>query len=895
MVRATRHIRSSTRRRPQQLAAAARGRQVHVVALAVLGALATTGSLRPAEPPSATRRPDESLRTVSFHTQRDSTGAAESRGAADSTAAAEALDARFLAGLRERRLFRLAQTWCLERLADPTLTPRQRAAWVIELSRTAAEQAAQVDAASAEPLWRQADDVLAAYLAESADGSGSLLVRVQQALVALARGSTLVEQATGAPSDATQIDAARTHLRAASRQLDSLAADVAQRQTARSRTAAAGDDLTAAQLGSLARQLDYQRARAWRYRALCYDEAAPERADALAQGAQLVAPLAELSAADPLAWPARLELIACLRQMGRSEEARRHIERYHRAEPPVDVVLRIRAEEIRLALAAGDLATARRVMALGQSREGRGLYEFDAAALDTLLASWRQAREESDEAAAHAWQRQAVDLVAQIEQRHGPLWARHGAARVAELLVVGQAGRAVDLTRAAENFYRAGQLAEAIEAYDRAAEAAHREGDSADRFDAAFRAAAIAYRQQQFSEAQERFRTLAVAQRAHPQAAEAHLMAAQCALESANRSAASDFESYGELLAEHIAFWPQGATADDARLRWGRLLNRQGRWEQAAQRLAEVPPESSHYVAALAALAECYRGQLAARRQDGRPTHDLAVEAAQRFERLAFDAGRSAGPYTEAQRTAALAAAELWLEGARRGYDNAWRLLGPLYTDPQAPSTFRAQAAPLLIVALAGLGRHQEIAPLVEVLSESQVPAVIAMLETLVRLQEASSGEGAADLAAIEVEVAQRLLERTSELSADERRRVASICAAALAAAGRSDEALEAYQALRAQEPRNAEILERYAQLVTDSEGPQLAEAVELWRELESHSRPATPRWFRARLGRALVYHRVGDDDQAAKLIALTEALHPELGGPLLKAQFQQLRGRLRP
>lgn len=50
-------------------------------------------------------------------------------------------DQRFLAGLRERKLFELAVTYCQERLADPQLPNSRRAELTIELSLSLAEQA----------------------------------------------------------------------------------------------------------------------------------------------------------------------------------------------------------------------------------------------------------------------------------------------------------------------------------------------------------------------------------------------------------------------------------------------------------------------------------------------------------------------------------------------------------------------------------------------------------------------------------------------------------------------------------------------------------------------------------------------------------------------------------
>ena len=54
-------------------------------------------------------------------------------------------------------------------------------------------------------------------------------------------------------------------------------------------------------------------------------------------------------------------------------------------------------------------------------------------------------------------------------------------------------------------------------------------------------------------------------------------------------------------------------------------------------------------------------------------------------------------------------------------------------------------------------------------------------------------------------------------------------------------------------------------------------------------SKAGSERWFRAKLGLALSHERLGNPQRAAQIVRLTQVLHPELGGPALKAQFDAL------
>ena len=76
---------------------------------------------------------------------------ASTAGAVDDSA-----DQRLLAGLRQRGLYRLAETYCADRLKRADLSDRQRAELVIELSRCLAERAVGLPPEVRPPLWKRA-------------------------------------------------------------------------------------------------------------------------------------------------------------------------------------------------------------------------------------------------------------------------------------------------------------------------------------------------------------------------------------------------------------------------------------------------------------------------------------------------------------------------------------------------------------------------------------------------------------------------------------------------------------------------------------------------------------------------------------------------------------------
>jgi hypothetical protein len=63
---------------------------------------------------------------------------------------------------------------------------------------------------------------------------------------------------------------------------------------------------------------------------------------------------------------------------------------------------------------------------------------------------------------------------------------------------------------------------------------------------------------------------------------------------------------------------------------------------------------------------------------------------------------------------------------------------------------------------------------------------------------------------------------------------------------------------------------------------------------LEQANRPGGDAWFRAKYGLALTHWKLGNCERAARLIELTQVLHPTLGGPQLKTKFLELLERCR-
>ncbi|HYW80660.1 MAG TPA: hypothetical protein VE890_13855, partial [Thermoguttaceae bacterium] len=617
----------------------------------------------------------------------------------------ETTDQRFLAGLHQRGLYRLAESYCLERLARPEITAQQRSDLVIELSRSLAGQAVGLPPGAREPVWQRAGQVAEDFARQYPDDPRLLPVQMQAALAVLTRGELARQEAEVSARRADLIDEAQTQLREAVRQLRALA-DEAERQRREQNLSRRSepDRLSAGELTSLQNHLQYELSRAYRNQALCYPDDSPDRSNALTQAVELLDWLVKLDPKDALgwslAWKSRLDLIKCYRLLGEQETAQRQLAALRALKPPASVELRARAEQIRLALAADRLADAVAVLTEGRQIDDVVSPELDFAWLDTCLAAWKALLDAEKRPEADAWQAKATETVRRIENLHGPYWTRRAEMRLAAYVRTLSGSADLDtLARAAESSFRSGQLDEAIAAYDRARQFAITAGNPERAFDLGYLAATIEHQRDHHEEALARFRQIALAMPKHPKAAEAHLLAVYHAGQIAKSDPTNGLEQYVDLLQEHVETWPHGPTAGTAWWQLGRMAEYRRDWEAAIRAYQAVAPKDAEYLQAVKAIDRCCRTWFDRRRAAGEPVEQIADEAARWFESLTFDpSGARVEPWEELHRFAALAAARLWLEYTSAGYDESQDILSAALSgsiDP--PSQWKSNAEALLV------------------------------------------------------------------------------------------------------------------------------------------------------------------------------------------------------
>ncbi len=816
-------------------------------------------------------------------------------------------DQRFLAGLRQRGLYRLAETYCrdhLDPLKHPGLSDRRRAELVIELSRCLAERAVNSPPEVRPPLWQRALTVTEDFARRHPQSPRQPLVRLQGELGRLARGELARQEAEVTADAAPLFEEAKTQLRAAIRGLEQLAEDVQRRlQQPRPLAPRETDALTADQLHSLNHNLQYQLARTLRNQAACYGPQSPDRANSLTRAVQLLKPLAGLDPGHPLALGSRVDLIVCYRLLADYAEARRQLDVLPAADPPPSVQLRAQAERIRLALATDRLSEAVSLLSQGRRIDAATSAELDYAWLQTYLVAAAAAGRSADQANANQWQAKATEMVERIEQLHGPYWTRRAGMLLSRYVQASPAGGDLAmLVRAAESSFRSGRLDDALATYDNARRLATKQGSQDRAFELGHIAAAVEHRRGRHREAMARYHQIATTTPQHPKAAEAHELAIYHAAQLAKKEPSqASLEAYAAMLNEHLKNWPQQPGAERVRRRLGRWYEHGRHWKNAIDAYRKISAGDGEHLPAVEAAARCYRAWFGERLAAGEPAGQIAAEAADAaewFELLVFGSGGVVPQrLTPAQRLAALAAARLRLNYTPAGFAHAENVLSAaLQGADDAPAEWKSAARALLVFSLAGGGRHREAGEVLTQISAGPPQGLFDMIEGLGRVAASARPRVRTELAELQLRAIDLLRRRHAQLSEAQQEKLQRTHARALADAGRIDEALAATKWLAEKHPRDGALQQRYAELLlTRKDSASMQTALNKWRELEKKSRPDSPRWYRAKYRVAWLHCEMGNKDQAAKIITLLRLLHPELGGPEMKAKFDELLRRCRP
>ena len=433
------------------------------------------------------------------------TGSPDASGASDR-------DQTLVEGLCQRSLFRQAQLLCLDGIDQAADEPDQQADWYKLLFKTYAQQALNSSAKSRDQIWKAAEQQWTRFQQHPVS-SLRPDVELQYRLIELAQGELLALAVDLTPDRTAALQAATNHLRSVARALDALAGSIATLQ----RPTSEQGSLTKRDLQQLHALIEYKSGEALRQQAMCYPVGSPDYIHLLSQAMRRFDSLARLAGDSDLTQRSQLAEVDCHRRLGNLSDAAQGIERL--SEAPLDNELRAQLLIQQAELLINRRAARRAIELLNKyviqadpPAEGPSVAQAELTTIRAYLELAREASKLGNDELVKQWQSLALRLVQQMEQKRSPYWVhlaereiraiRPGSSEVADIDV---------LERAAAGQYRRQLFVEAIETYQRAAELAMKLKDPDRAFDLGFQAAAIAYKQDQFQQARDEFRRLALA------------------------------------------------------------------------------------------------------------------------------------------------------------------------------------------------------------------------------------------------------------------------------------------------------------------------------------------------------------------------------------------------
>jgi hypothetical protein len=687
--------------------------------------------------------------------------------AAEACAAVEG--ARYVVELRKQGQFRAAEEYALRHWRRDDLPESERAELAIQLAILYTEWALAAPPEAQARLWSKADLACAAFSEGWPNNVRRSLVEVQRGLVSLAHGEHALA--------AGDIEPGREHLRIAQRRLTDAAEAVGRKLVDLHRAPATKQPhgaLTVAELEALDGNLSLQIARCQRQLGLSYAPQTADRDDALQQAIQRLTPLAGRTPANEITWIARVDMAACLHELGRSNVAQQLVDRWQQENPPEPFAQRLQAtaseQSLRPAIVGND--------------------EFDIA----------------------------MDVAAKANRANRP------------------------------------------------------------------------------ADASERYRRIALQNRTHARAAEAHRLAILCMARALRDVPDTERErlakSYESLLNEHLATWPAGETAEEARIWLGRLRIARREWATATEVLQQIGPTSEFYTDGVRLLAQSFDNHLLdlnKQGEEGRAARANLLATATRILQPVITGTDNRWPesWNELQLTTALELARLHLRNSDGPSPYSERLLTaairaqPTTAMPEADKSWKSASQLVLIEALVRNDKPAEanamVASVVDPPIEPLLAAVATIGHRLPRDVSSHTEMQGSPIGEIVLALIQRADEHRNELSPESIARLDGWRAAALAATGNRAAALSHYAALSVQQPENGDLQEQYATLLQNSDSAaELRQSLDRWQAVESRSRRGGPRWRRARSARIELLSRLGEVAEGEKLLRLTRLLYPD-------------------
>ena len=809
---------------------------------------------------------------------------------------------RYFSGLRERRLFSLAEFHCLDQLARDDLSPVRRAELTLELSRTYAEHARFAAREERDELWRQAERTVADALHSGDRIVRRPLLQAQWASVPAARADFMRWQLEIEPFDARLRRQAVDTAREAIRRLQD--AEVALVAINRSSTPRDDDQLTAWELRQVLYVVRFRLGLARLTRAVLPGTDGADRAGAVIDAEESFRRLAGDKTNDDIALRSRVYLAECRRLRGDVGKAAALLERLSAVEQPRAVRDLAFACRSRLLMSEHRFPDVLRMLNEYQDQRGSLPGELHFLRIQTIGAQLEHALSVGGTDDVQTLRGQMQTLANRAVRSTGGYWS----ARCVQLVeLADQSIRygpdVASSVREASAAWQRRDIDTAVTAFGRAVAAAQNQTRSEIAAELLYTRGSILVEVERFESAAADFGDLVSRYPNDKHAADAHLLAAFClGRQFAHSPSSQRRAAYAAALTAHRTRFKKTPTAIEATWMLAQLEDQSRHTVDALRLYLQIPETHSHAHAVHAAVARCYERILDQLRESNQPESKILAweaDAARRLNSIIERYVPGQSDLDAHQADVLCRTSRLLLNQSGPDYDRADRLLRAVIenrSDAESPEVqqrlaeLKNHALGLRIVSLAGRRQYADAEATLGEIARGSVDQLLAVLDGLAEISEDADESTRLGLGKLLLRTTRALGMRRSELSAARRAKLDLCVARAYEVTGQNERAVVIYTSLIDGSPQDRSLWAALAhvqeRIGTDE---ALSQAGAAWQRVESFEKPGTPEWLLARYHLAKCALRRGDVETSRKLLTVTRLLHPDLGGPQLRQKFDGL------
>lgn len=809
-------------------------------------------------------------------------------------------DRKLLEGLRKRRLFEVAESYCLNALQRPNLDLATQSSLTVEQLKNATAQTVLSQQPERSKHWANVKGIAAGFYKSNPQHPRTVLVKVQVALSHIAHGRLIRQELDADMVEASQKESALEKLREARRLLSDLGREITDMIPEQQSRKLDEHELSSEQLLALANNVRYQLAVCSLNQAQLFEATDRlNRVDALNRVMENLEEVqSQTDSTQLLWWQSKVSELECARLLGGYDRAKQLIQQLPLKSMPVTIGSLLLEQQLRLAIAMRDSTYSQQILTVAQTQTNRTA-PIDLAIVELAMELSLAASIDSEK---NQWLQLASKTTRAIELRHGSYWGRR-----AELALIAGAGGSngnattpkevfnpnpstppkmgsdnasaeLDLLiRLADQAVRKDRLDDAEKAFAKAVEAAEKEKNAnialqlnvklSQLFEKQKRHAAAAA---QLVESAKQYQQLSLA-------APAHLRGCWNFAQTVGSDKRA-VERFKQLLSEHLEIWNDKETANQARLYLAQQFEREKNWKLAFENYLAI--SNTGFSKSIVGLKRTADRWLEDTNSNQTIVRELLAQLNKRTQKLSSN--ESIG------RLSLMSSRLDLMHGSKtpsKSFADQLKKFENIAAISRDCQVIRAVNVCLddFNAASKLLEQNRDELKLIQLAEDCLASITQSDAATTDNIRQVNA------LRLSGVDAAIGLLASTNQPTTSWMIRKADL----LMVAGKAEQAIQVLEQLEQKFPRNAAVKIQLARALTVAQGKTDPQSVlDRWRRLAGQLKSHSDSWFEAKLNVAELLVQQNELEQARKVLLYIKTIPPGWENSRFKSEFESLLQR---